>query len=304
MDLQSFPMVTEVNHIRTPLLTAVVPIYKMDDQLETLLNWLSEETLEQVRVVLVHDEVDLVESPKIDALVFSRKHRNFNYIRGNFGSPGLARNRGLEFIENNSDWISFWDSDDSPEIEEYLKMLRMADLDSKSIAVGGYAIRKHESNELLQKRAMTKNRVSTIGRNVGIWRWAFKSQIIRGFRFQDFRMGEDQDFLFELNPKNNQVFFHRGFVYNYIQGRAGQVTANLARILEIENSYQYLLKKIISTPLLISVFQLRILQGQFLTTIKYGNSKTRLTTIFLTGILPFRILMSFIRLKNRRQNDK
>lgn len=262
---------------RKTSLGVVVPLYQIDGQLEKLQAWLTIETLESVKVVLVIDKKRGELTPNIDSLIKSLPHPNCTFICGDFSSPGLARNAGLEVIVKKSNWIAFWDSDDSPNVNEFLQMIHNADSQEKDVAVGGFEIREFFSNEVLATHTVQNRSVSDLGRNVGLWRWAFRADVIEDLRFREFRMGEDQDYLFELDPSSTQILFYENIVYSYFKGRKGQATANKSLVKEIKDSYLFLLNQLWLNPKSISELRLKILIGQFLSTVKFGDPWTKVT---------------------------
>jgi hypothetical protein len=296
-------MSTSSLHAKKTSLGVVVPLHQIDGQLEKLEAWLTLETLESVKVVLVNDKKSGELTPNIDSLIKSLVHPNCTYISGDFSSPGLARNAGLELIVKDSDWIAFWDSDDSPNVIEFLQMIHNADLQEKGVAVGGFEVREFSNNALLATHTIQTRSVSDLGRNVGLWRWAFHNDVIEELRFKQFRMGEDQDFLFELDPPSTEILFYDKIVYSYFKGRKGQATENKSLVKEIKDSYLFLLNQLWQDPKSISELRFKILIRQFLSTVKFGGPWSKTTAILLfPKCLPSYLQHLAISLKGKKHD--
>jgi hypothetical protein len=121
---------------------------------------------------------------------------------------------------------------------------------------------------------------SNIPLNPGIWRWAFKQEILNGLKFVPFRMGEDQCFLFDVRPLNKKIYIHDKSVYVYIINRDGQLTRNKKAINEIPSSLKYLFSQVKQQNGLLNYFETVIILRQSLTAIKKGNRPTKLYGLF------------------------
>lgn len=253
-----------------------MPVHNMEGNLHFLKSWLNLEILDQMRVILVHDKEISSLSPQTDALVKGLTHPNFKYVTGDFKSPGMARNFGLDQIGCDTGWIAFWDSDDLPNISNFQEMISHSESHGKKYAVGGYEVQELNSTENPKVSIPTRNKLEDLGRNVGLWRWAFNAKELALVRFQDLNMGEDQDFLFDLNPRPDEIFYSTKVVYRYHKGRNGQLTLNNTRIREIVSSFKYLCERIELNPHIITPFQIRIFTGQLLTTLKYSKWKIKI----------------------------
>jgi hypothetical protein len=279
MGIRMSSMRGAVSRENETLLCVIVPIHQMDGQLEHLEQWLNLDTLEKLKVVLVNDIKPEQASPNLEILISKLNHRNFTYAKGDFSSPGLTRNRGLSCISNHLGWISFWDADDVPIIEEFLRMVNSAEEMGKIYALGDFEVRDFLNNELIKIHEMTNEGISQFGRNVGLWRWAFRSEGIRNVEFQRFRMGEDQDFLFDIDPLTSDVYCHNKVVYSYFKGRKGQLTSRPQQVREIVDSYNYILNKLWKDPSNVSKFRLKILQGQLFTNLRHSKWPTKIKVL-------------------------
>jgi glycosyltransferase involved in cell wall biosynthesis len=144
-------------------------------------------------------------------------------IEGKFGSPGATRNVGLSLIEH--EWVSFWDSDDLPQIENVMKAIsnvRGSDLDC---IVGNFRV--VEINTKKHKvKTLSKNYMDDIGLNPGIWRFIFSSSSLGSNSFVNLSMAEDQVFLAHYFSTSRKVKLSPDLFYDYFVGLSSQLTRN------------------------------------------------------------------------------
>jgi hypothetical protein len=273
-------------------LSVVIPIKNFETHRERLSSWLTPEVLEKLTVLLVHDRQVHESSSDLINFIENLSHQNLLFVSGTFNSPGKARNMGLNRLSETRGWVAFWDCDDIPNVSQFLEMINLAERDNKKFAVGGFVIRESISNKLIKSFPIVNPNLVNLGGNVGMWRWAFKLEFIRDSRFQEFRMGEDQDFLFDLNPNSNDVFFYSQGVYTYFKGNFGQLTSDPNRMKEISLSFRYILKKAGSQET--SLFQIRILQRQLFTTLRHGNLRGRIYAILKSIEISPRIVTALL----------
>jgi len=176
------------------------------------------------------DAKNLAESLNVKVKVVSTNSRN----------PGGARNSGLQLCR--SQWIVFWDSDDDPVQTALLEMINAAEENSCSIAIGGYReiivgspfdLYKHgKSSEKLN----VNNWQFEVGVSPGLWRFAFKSESLKGIDFPDLRMGEDQVFLQRVFHDIQNIYFSSETVYQYRIGSASQLTYGNKNLNELTSA--------------------------------------------------------------------
>ena len=177
----------------------------------------------------MHDISENQTGEAIRELINNHSELDIHLIEGYFGSPGLARNAGLEAISNNG-WVSFWDGDDVPLVENFIEMVNLAELNNKEIAAGGFEVVDLNLSKQFSREVHLfsgQGNYSQIALLPGIWRWAFKKQRIGDKIFKNFRMGEDQEFLDLLDIEIIEIYFYENSVYKYFVNRFGQLTSNV-----------------------------------------------------------------------------
>ena len=269
------------------LLTAIVPVAKMSGRLDAMKSWLDQIDPNILEVILVHDYHDAKTGQELREIIEQFSSQKITIIEGKFGSPGAARNAGLE--QARGDWVTFWDSDDIPNVTEFLIMLKNANFKGYEITVGGYETASFQSDGVMNPLLVLPSIGewgSNIPLNPGLWRWAFKRTVVGKLRFENFLMGEDQCFLVTLKPTTRKIHIHEKSVYLYHLNRDGQLTGNSSAINDISKSIRFLKKSLNSRKEKPNYFDLVILFRQSATAIKKGNLKVK--------VIGFQALVSYL----------
>ena len=98
-------------------LSVVVPITLMHGKLEKLESWLKEIKDLPIEVLLIHDKRDNDTSFELQVLLKKLQNRKIVFKEGVYGSPGMARNAGLEGVSNY--WTCFLDFPSAECINEF-----------------------------------------------------------------------------------------------------------------------------------------------------------------------------------------
>lgn len=262
------------------ILSAVIPLSIKADNHAHLIQWLSSQDHTSIDVIVVLDQDHaLVEQQNEIRNILA--NFSIKVLSGNFGSPGLARNAGLEASETK--WITFWDADDLPLIGNFLQMVEEAHEAGLDVCLGDYIFRDLNSGATKYRKitnsATSSNLPILIGKDPGIWRFGFRRRILQK-NFCSLRMAEDQIFLMENGILNREIYLGRKFVYCYFYGGAKQATSNRSLIGELKQAIS-----ITSDHLLLSdskkecKFETMLLARQSLTSIKRGSLGLKLWSI-------------------------
>lgn len=233
--------------MNTPgILTAVIPTNNTNVLLESIKKWDFTESNTNIDLIFVLDSVK-----KSEALLFKRhiansKFRTSLVLEGNFGSPGAARNAGMNLVKTT--WVTFWDSDDLPIPKEYIQLVEKCDSENKEFGLGGFskvAFDGRKSPKLLESKD-GGSVIRDVLLDPGIWRWVFKYENVKNVPFKKFFMGEDQIFLLETGAifSDKSVLTHS--IYNYSTGFPYQLTANKEKVQDLEQSINHLRKHLIN----------------------------------------------------------
>jgi glycosyltransferase involved in cell wall biosynthesis len=204
------------------LVDVVVPFADRMHNLEPLKSWLSKESVPiNFRIILVHDvNSQDTASEEVSKLLSPLDPNSYIYVKGKFGSPGGARNAGLEKVR--AQWVCFWDSDDFPLPNEFLNMIESAIQSQSEVCVGKFETIQHHRNE--QKSCPQSTSRVSVAITPGFWRMAFTRHSIGDVRFTNSRMGEDQLFLLAINFGSLSWYQHKEVVYRYVVGFDSQLT--------------------------------------------------------------------------------
>ena len=283
----------------TKTISVIVPVYGELDEPSYLLALQKEvkNFQEEIELILVFDDTGTKKSQSNFKIISRLQQSNVEIYRSSFGSPGKARNYGLQKAKG--EWLIFSDADDSPNIQEFLRMVSTGGKLNKDVCIGSYM-----SINLVNGK---KNRFDTDPKNLrmsyksiadspGIWRFAFKRNTLGDITFPNLRMGEDQVFLIEYFSSSRSILFYQPTVYTYHTGINGQLTSD------------GLVRKKISNALKLSTFKykravisdsnemlIRMIINQALSTVKYGKTKDKIFGIRIIMKFKYILLSQFFR---------
>jgi glycosyltransferase involved in cell wall biosynthesis len=219
------------------MLTAIVPVSEMSGRLHNLEDWLSAIHHIDIKVIIVHDYRDSETERQLLSILNSINSSKIIFLSGTFGSPGAARNAGLERVE--SKFVCFWDSDDLPNPQSIIAQLEAYKQDC-DILVGQY-VRSSIHAKKIQHVKSKDCSINDVAMNPGLWRMIFRRDYISSVKFQNMRMGEDQLFLAEVMTLKPRICFTRTVFYNYFVGHPSQLTQTPAAISELVVAFREIL---------------------------------------------------------------
>ena len=213
-------------------LSIIVPVYNVEKYVEKCLESLCGLRIEN-EIIVVNDgtkdsSLEIVER-------FKENHKNENIIIISQENQGLseARNNGLKAAKG--EYISFIDSDDFVDTENYEKFINEVIEDKVDIGIGRYKkiIEKNNGTELecvTEIRNYDKGEIRTgkeyfdiMYRNdmhgPEVWDDIFRREFLleNGIFFKKGRMHEDEIFTAETLLKASKVRFYGIYYYNYLQ---------------------------------------------------------------------------------------
>lgn len=142
------------------------------------------------------------------------------------GGPALARNRGLELVSDNAEYVMFIDADDAlePDAVEYA----MSGANGADMVIFGYVIegvdgdrREYfEPERSMDRRELGKSLARLYKANLlnQVWGKLYSAALLRHepMRFPDYRWGEDRFFIFDCLESAERVTVLPGCKYRYI----------------------------------------------------------------------------------------
>jgi len=208
----------------------------MAGELGLLEGWVKGSMNFDLEIIIVHDIQDSKTGIELRELVKTLDKDKIKLIEKAVGSPGLARNLGVNVASGN--WIAFWDSDDLPQVDEV--MASIGENPNCEVIVGRYKMQDRFSG-METFSPISKLNYWGIGENPGIWRMLFRRDILKGVEFNSIRMAEDQVFISRLNLRNRKTSFTIRFLYTYFTGRPAQLTRSIIKISDLIIAFDQLL---------------------------------------------------------------
>ena len=260
------------------LLTAIIPIGKMNGNLVILKSWIALISNYSVRVILIHDFQDESTALELKKLVAENLGLEIIQISGRFGSPGAARNRALSLVD--SEWVAFWDCDDSPLLNNIFNAIDNSD-GSVEILVGGFTTRNIDGS-LTSKRHSMNPSTKSVSINPGVWRMVFKSGLVSNLRFEELMLAEDQLYLSKMKFATRRVKFISNPFYEYYIGGLNQLTNNPLVLKDLIVASDKILDDLsdeLSSEQ--TVFNLTLVLRQQITVLTKGDYRLKLRSMYL-----------------------
>jgi glycosyltransferase involved in cell wall biosynthesis len=196
-------------------LSIIVPVTKMHGRLDNFKKMVEDISNLSIQLIVVHDIADDKTGRELQIIL--ENNASIKLIEGKYGSAGDARNAGLELAD--SEWIGFWDSDDKPEVKQYLDLVAKIKGEQNLVGYGNFL----KISTIPNKLQKSKNSVNAKGainsikpfKNPGIWRWIFANEALKNTRFPNLKLGEDVCFLFSTLQKVDKITTSNQVIYKY-----------------------------------------------------------------------------------------
>ena len=206
-------------------LSIIIPVCEMEGRLSNLKHTIMSFNDNRVEIVLVNDIKNDNTSRELHDL--AKNKEEIILIEGRYGNPGGARNAGLNVAKG--DWIIFADSDDVQHVSRIiLDIDRLHDAD---VIIGNFEICNEKTGKSAQY--LTQNDFNRIALKPGIWRFVFKSNAIKGIRFPEISLGEDQVYLSRIYFEKFQISYSTQLYYSYFVGNSNQLTSKKNNIRDL-----------------------------------------------------------------------
>ena len=210
-----------------------------------------------VEIILVNDIKNDDTSRELHDL--AKNKEEIILIEGKYGNPGGARNAGLNIAKG--DWIIFADSDDVQHVSRII--LDIDRFHEADVIIGNFEICNEKTGKSAQH--LTKNDIKRIALKPGIWRFVFKSITIKGIRFPEISLGEDQVYLSRINFEKIRITYSTQLYYSYFVGNSNQLTSKknnienltiaLFQIINQLHSRNSSFNQVLNAKLILSIFK-------------------------------------------------
>jgi len=291
------------------MLSIVIPIREMSGKLGAMFGWVEEALSLDCEVILVHDYLEQMTENELMAFLSLHKLQKIKFISSTFNSPGLARNAGLELATG--DFISFWDSDDYPHVENFVNLARECHDNDYEIGIGGFRTETESGIPLSTFSTKHQNNFLKIAIHPGFWRMVFRKSVLINAQFSNLLLAEDQVFLASLMPTEKRVLFKDEIVYTYRVSQKGALTTKRTNSSDLIKALGKLLdqkSRDISRPSLefLLVLQIRIC----FTILKIGTASQRISALKIIAnlvtrhsVTTLRILLAILKFKKDEKHS-
>lgn len=264
------------------LISAIVPVAGFPNGTYQIDTWTQSRSLSNFEIIFVNDSDDIQVEEKLQELAIKLRETSIvKVIKSQCRNPGGSRNLGLTIAQGS--WIVFWDCDDIPNPPKVLEMIITADNSASEITLGDFQILDSSSAKITLKEISNRQKpLESVAINPGLWRFAFKSDLLSSTKFPDLSMAEDQMFLADILGKSGNLSYFQEVVYEYWNHPSGQLTKNVEKIGQLKIAVEYFYKKYMARkclPLLIVIIRLTA------TVLKRSNLTERL--IALSKLIKF-----------------
>ena len=271
----------------------------MSGKLEKLSSWVQDAQAIGMQVILVHDVADNETGTALrnllDSISSTNPQTRTQLIEGKYGNPGSARNAGLEIT--NGDWIVFWDCDDRPKLAEFLSVIKEANKGLSDIVISSFETCEDAVEEVTKTFTVPdrENLLPYLVRNPGIWRFAFRKEVIKETRFPASRMGEDQAFIASVGILERRIFLSSNITYRYYYGESTHLTNQRAAWEDLQISITEIQKTVLRQTGLNKKLSQFFLMKQIITCVKRCKLSTKM---FALGVFLYQAFkdLRFIRL--------
>jgi glycosyltransferase involved in cell wall biosynthesis len=230
------------------------------------------------KIIVIHDKADDLTEIELRSFFANQDQSKMDLLTGVYNSPGGARNAGVSRVK--TDWVTFWDSDDRPVVENLIQLYEIVAQSSADVGIGGYT----ETNSLHQsssRQYMNESQeLNSIALAPGIWRMIFRTRLVADSPFQSLLLAEDQILLSDIQITKRKIVFLSAVVYNYFSGNPESLTGQSRKTGDLVDSISHTLLNIKNqTSNTQREFDWIMLAKQALTLLKYGSTQNRIFAV-------------------------
>jgi len=279
-------------------LSIIVPITKMKSRLGNLEKWINEVNSEKIEIILIHDDQNDGTQEELEVIVNKYHSKQIQLHKYRCGSPGGARNKGKSLARG--EWITFWDSDDIPNLKQVLDCMSSINLSEVDLIIGAYNVKDNLTKKIYNGTQPKNLNLSLLAINPGLWRYIFRKSLIRDNSFSLLLMGEDQIFLSLLPWGNMKIYSSNLNFYTYIVNQKNQATLNVKSQKDILKARNIVKDNFFSSSSSAKKFIAMLYLRQTITSLRIGNNieRTQIILTYIKSIMNFHQNFNFYQLKS------
>ena len=264
--------------------TAIIPIASSFSDFDSMKKWLGLAIKKGIVLILVRDSFSSSDRERFDEILKQEISDNqIQVLDVAFHSPGLSRNSGMKIAL--TQWVTFWDCDDTPDPAVILEEVKNVPLDADYL-VGQFSVNG--------KMTLTRN-VYDIALNPGNWRIVYRRSKLFDLSFVREPWGEDQLFVIESGILDSRIIFSPKRFYDYRVGTSTQLTSNKKNV----SSLLAILKKALVVTLeepsrdRAKIPQIMMMIRMCLTLLHQSSWQGKTTSIFFAAKLNISLFYNF-----------
>ena len=220
-----------------PKISIIVPVYNVEKYIDKCLSSLTEQTLQDIEIIIVNDGT-LDNSEKIIEKYVIKYPSKIKYYEKKNGGLSSARNYGLEYATG--EYIAFLDSDDYVETNMYEEMYNLAKKENADMVECNFIWEWEYGKQIFDKRREYKTKEEMMKKpRVVAWNKIYKREILNKYkiRFPEGLIYEDMEFFYKLLPHLNKISYINKYLVHYIQ-RDDSITSKQTE--RVENIFKIL----------------------------------------------------------------
>lgn len=207
----------------TPLISVIVPIYKVEKYLEKCVKSIGSQTYKNIEIILVDDGSPDNCGKLADNL--AKTDSRIKVIHKVNGGLSSARNAGIDVAQG--DYIGFVDSDDTIEPFMYEKLFSLLQKENTKLSVCAVNY-VYEDGKVLRKKGLGQNVTfdfcqAIIEMNshryfdMGAWSKLYHRSLFEDIRFPVGKLSEDYYIMYKIFDKAQRISYLDIPCYNYLQ---------------------------------------------------------------------------------------
>ena len=165
-----------------PKISIIVPVYNVEKYIDKCLRSLTEQTLQDIEIIIVNDGTQDKSEDIIEKYVKDNPTK-IKYYKKENGGLSSARNYGLKYVTG--EYIAFLDSDDYVETNMYEEMYILAKKENAEMVECDFVWEWEYGKKILDKRRDYKTKEEIMKKpRVVAWNKIYKREILNKYKIR------------------------------------------------------------------------------------------------------------------------